>query len=120
METYYLSSLDSQLFGPARKCTIRHYFEFDGGRTGALVDLTPPPIGQNFNRANDISCFILIGRFKGEQISKIKRFPYFVYVVLPPEDAVVNPEAFDPHTFPIVAWAELYRTEDDARIHRFD
>lgn len=119
-ETYFLSSLEGQLFEPVRKCAVRCHVLLSDGRSAILVDIDPPVIGQVFDRGDDISALILAARFKGSSVFPVDRFPCFVHIFIPPEGfelwqhgCVVS------EVLPVSGWGELHQTAGDARRHSF-
>ncbi|MDR6610973.1 hypothetical protein [Leifsonia sp. 1010] len=120
MSVYYLSSLDSSLFEPVRRCTLITTLAFDTGRSALVVDLDPAVVGHNFNVGDDLSRFILTSRFQGDDVAAIDRFPFFAYICLPKNGWPELETPLRAADVDIVAWGELYRTADDASAHRFD
>jgi len=120
MSVYYLSSLDSALFEPVRRCTVITALAFDTGRSGLLVDLDPAVVGQHFNVGEDLRRFILTSRFQGDDVAAIDRFPFFAYICLPKNGWPELETPLHAADVDIVGWVELYRTAEDASAHRFD
>ncbi|WP_020076623.1 hypothetical protein [Cryocola sp. 340MFSha3.1] len=120
MSVYYLSSLDSSLFEPVRRCTVITTLAFDTGRSALVVDLDPAVVGQNFNVGEDLRRFILTSRFQGDDVAAIDHFPFFAYICLPKTGWQELETPLRAADVDIVGWGELYRTAEDASAHRFD
>lgn len=117
-EIYYLSSLDSARFEPVRECRFERLLKFDSGKSAVEAQLSPPVIGQDFNRASDIETVILTTRHEDPSIDPVSEFPCFVFITIPREhDALQSPIRSD--DLEIIGWGELYRTPEDAKLHNF-
>lgn len=118
-ETYFLSSLDSTRFEPVRECHVKRALAFDTGKIAVDVTLSPPVVGQDFNRGLDIDTVILSCRYEGATIDPVDEFPCFVFITVPrtAEYALQSPIRSD--DLEIIGWGELYRTREDAERHRF-
>ena len=119
-EIYYLSSLDSVRFGPVRECRFGRLLEFGSGKVAVEAQLSPAVIGQDFDRGDDIESVVFVPRHEGGFLDPISKFPCFVFIAIPvdPHTAIVNPVV--PDDLHIIGWGELYRTREDAELHRFD
>lgn len=118
---YWLSSLDSIRFEPVRRCDVVRSLVFDTGKPALLADISPGVIGQDFGRGgDDITRVVLSARHEGESVDPITSFPCFVHISIPAQgyDELQSPVRADDLTN--IGWGELYRTEDDAKSHRFD
>jgi hypothetical protein len=114
----YLSSLDSIRFEPVRECLIVSYLTFDSGKIGAVATIQPAVSGGDFSRSDDISSVVLAARFEGVSIDKIVEFPCFVFVAIPSRvESFSSPIRKD--NLQIIGWGELYRSAEDARLHKF-
>jgi len=114
----YLSSLDSTRFLPVRRCRVVRHTRLETGRDVLLIEVSPAVVGQDFDRAADITELVVAARFEGSTVCPMTKFPLFVYIAVPPEayDGVAPLRVDD---LLVIAWGELYRTEEDAREHRF-
>lgn len=106
--------MDSKRFSGVFHCEIKERFRLEDGRPALLVTCDPPVLGQDLNAPFGISELVLVNRFDGDDIWSPARFPFFVYIC--DADRPDN----DPSSLSILAWGEIYKTEDDARNHRFD
>lgn len=110
MVDFYLTSSDSaELNAQPRACTVlREVREMVG--EALEVEVKPPLPGAVYgSQENGVSVVILAPRLKGDSILNIKTWPVEVYVA---ERAPRNAERDDYH---ILAWGELWQTEDEAR-----
>ncbi len=121
-QTYYLSSLESTIFSKPRECVFLNELEFESGKKAIAAKLSPPIIGQNFGfGGNDIEYVVLTHRHEGEPVYPIKNFPCFVFVCcLESGERTDELKSVRSDDLKILAWGELYRTEEDARNHKFD
>lgn len=82
-----------------------------------LVRIEPPLLGQKYGLGGrDIELVLLAPRHKGDSLFPISQWPVDVHVA---RSLVEDPEALeniDPKDMKVIAWAELYRTESDARM----
>jgi len=111
---YYLSSLDSVRFAPVRRVKVRRTLELTGGRDVLVTDVDPPVAGKDFGR-DDIRTLVLAARHKGATVSPVNEFPCYVYIALPPAGWNPDTGALSPDDLQIIAWGELYRTQEDAQ-----
>ena len=116
---YYMSSLDSSQFEQVRCCEVKEVLTFETGKPALLVKIEPAVLGQAVDRSTDIDELILTARFEGDNVAAITTFPCFVYVCLPKPGGTIE-HGLRADSLDIVAWAELYRTAEDARLKRFD
>jgi hypothetical protein len=118
---FYLSSLESVAFELPRRCEIFGKVLLTTGNTGARAHISPGVIAPNL-QLDDITEFILVPRHEGFGLWPITKFPCFVFVCFD-RGAGANKHATTTvvkDDLIILAWCEIYRTEEDARAHRFD
>ncbi|CAK7013479.1 hypothetical protein [Saezia sanguinis] len=116
----YLSSLESTLLKPVRKCAFIQSMTFDTGKIAVLAAIAPPLVGQAYNSAKDIELVVLTSRHQGENIASIRNFPFFVFISRPLIDDICNRQIIHTNELEILAWGELYRTAYDAQHHIFE
>jgi hypothetical protein len=110
MFDFYLTSSDSaELNAHPRACTVlKEVREIVG--EALEVEVKPALPGAVYGSQEDeVSVVILAPRLEGDSILNTKTWPVEVYVV---ERAPRNAEREDYH---ILAWGELWPTEDEAR-----
>ena len=115
----YLSSLDSSRFGPVRMCGIDKLLLFESGKQAALATIEPGISGQDFGQTEDITKVILTTRFEGVSIAPVDEFPCFVFVAIPRDSTHTPSSPITQGELEVMGWGELYRTAEDARLHRF-
>src|SRR5262249_20763813 len=81
-----------------------------------LVRVEPPLVGQRYGLGGrDIDTLLVATRHKGASLFPINQWPVYVHVA---RLLIENPEQRDQihdNEFESIAWAELYRTEEDAQ-----
>lgn len=120
MPKYYLSSLDSYALEAVRACSFIAFTHFDTGKLCVVAELDPPIAGQPFGLTNDVGQVILASRHEGDDLADIKEFPCFVHVAALKSGNIEDHDIVSAADLQNLAWGELYRTEDDAKHHRFD
>ncbi len=119
-EKFYLSSMDSLLLEEARECSFERRIRFDTGKEAVVAALEPPVQLQREGSWKVVSRVILTARHEGYGLSPILYFPCFVYVAFLAEGNPDDVEQVTSSQLEVVGIAELYRSEKDAREHRFD
>jgi hypothetical protein len=118
-EIYYLSSLESTRFEPVRECRFERLLTFDSGKVAAEARVSPPVIGQDFNRASDIDTVILSCRHEDASIDPVSEFPCFVFITIPRSDGGALQSPIRSDDLEVIGWGELYKTWQDAERHSF-
>jgi|SRR5215472_12151517 len=121
METpdFYLSSTDTYgLEVPRRVWRIKRIAI--GRRDDALLAQVDPPIAAWKLRERDITVVILASRHRGCNLFPILEWPIAVHVAKPLVENVESRDHLEPTEVETIAWAELYRTEEDALRNRPD
>lgn len=117
-EPVFLTSLESRRFEPVRECRLVRRLRFDTGKDCALVRITPPVSGQDFDIGEDIETVIVSMRHEGTSLFPISEYPLFVFIGRligrPPASKTIARDDVQ-----VIGWGELYASEDDARAHRF-
>jgi hypothetical protein len=117
MEIYFLSSLDSMRFSITRECAVQKRLRFDTGKECALVKVSPPVVGQDFNCGSDIELFVIANRHQGYGLFPVTKFPCSVHIARPLIEDIELREQLRKEDLEVVAWGELYRTRSDADNH---
>lgn len=113
---FYLASTEGYGMEEPRRCWRVKRLATSQRDDLLLARIEPPLIGQHYGLGGrDIELVLLAPRHKGASLFPVDRWPIYVHVARP---LVADPEAreyLEPTDMEEVAWAELYRTEDDAR-----
>ena len=114
---FYLASTDSYELGAPRRCWRVKRLATDNRNDLLLIRIEPPLIGQKYGLGpRDIDLVLVAPRHQGGSLFPINEWPLYVHVARP---LIENPEDRDAllsNEFESIAWAELYRTEEDARL----
>lgn len=113
---FYLASSEGyDLESPRRAWRVKR-LSTDGRDDLLLLKVDPPLLGQKYGLGSrDVDMVLVATRHHGSSLFPINEWPIFVHVARP---LVEHPELRDylrPNEFESIAWAELYRTERDAR-----
>ena len=112
---YFLSSLNYTNLEQVRNCKIEKIIKYKLFKKAAFVKIDIP-IEYNNTFYDHV---LLISRHKGYDISKIKVFPFFVYVCILKNGENNFEHKIRIHDFENIGCAELYETENAARYHLF-
>jgi len=112
--------MDSYEFEKPRKCVFLNKVFLSTGKEAAMVEIDPPLVGQKYGRPGDVKLVVLTHRHESYGLFPITFFPCFVHVAIPTDSDVTREELIDASSLQGIAWAELYRTENDALNHVFD
>jgi hypothetical protein len=112
---FYLASTDYyNLESPRRVWQLKRMAGL--GRDDLLLVRIDPPIIDGFGSdAESIDTVVLATRHEGGTLFPVAQWPVFVYVLRPTIDNVEDRDTLRKGEFRNVAWAELYKTEEDAR-----
>jgi hypothetical protein len=84
-----------------------------------LIEIDPPLIGQKYGLGDrDVKIVVIAPRHEGTSLFPIKEWPLSVHVARLLIDNPKDRNVLSDHDFESIGWAELYRTEDDARLKR--
>lgn len=116
-----MSSLESRAFQAVRRCTFVEFSRLDTGLKCVCALLEPPVSGPEFGYIEDVKEVVLIARHEGVDLEDIREFPCFVHVAKHRSECCGKSQGvIRLQDLSILAWAELYRTREDAELHRFD
>ena len=120
-EVYYLSSMESTMFEKSRRCEFVRRVLVGNSKPGVIARLTPPIPG-DAGEDDTYSTVLITHRHAGYGLFPISSFPCFVFVGKPrlSGEEIELRDSFEASEVDILAWGELYRSEEDARTHRFD
>jgi hypothetical protein len=88
-----------------------------GKRNDLLLVRIDPPLSamSDMPPGIDLSLVILATRYVGNSLFPVNKWPLDVHVALPLVTELERRETLRADEFKSVAWAELYRTEEDAQ-----
>lgn len=114
---FFIASSEGYRLEEPRGCKRIKRMRSDSRDDMLLVKVEPPLIGQPYGLGGeDIDILLIATRHKGDSLFPIRGWPVFVHVA---RLLIKNPEQRDhihDNEFEAIAWAELYRTEEDARM----
>jgi hypothetical protein len=112
---FYLASSEGYGLETPRRCYRLRRILGRSGDDYLLVKVDPPIIGQRYGLGGiDIDRVVLATRHEGESLFPISSWPVFVHVAR----LLLEPREGDTMTrddLEEIGWAEIYRTEEDAR-----
>jgi hypothetical protein len=113
---FYLASTEGYDFEGPRKCwRIRRLTTLHRNDL-LLIRIDPPLIGQHYGLGgHDIDFVIVATRHEGATLFPITTWPVYVHVARLLIDLPEDVSELHDHDFQSIAWAELYKTEKDAR-----
>ena len=113
---FFLASSEGYQLEKPRSCKRIKRVRSDTRDDLLLIKVEPPLIGQPYGLGGrDIDTLLIAARHKGYSFFPIKEWPVFVHVA---RLLIENPEQREQihdNEFESIAWAELYRTKEDAR-----
>jgi hypothetical protein len=109
---FYLSSTDYGLETPRRVRRIKRIAI--GKRDDALLAEIDPPIAASTSKESNTSIVILATRHTGCSLFPLSKLPLSVHVVKPLVENVQSRDHLELTEVRTIAWAELYKTEQDA------
>jgi hypothetical protein len=114
---FFLASSEGYRLTEPRSCKRIKRVRSDNRDDLLLVKVEPPLIGQLYGLGGrDIDTLLIASRHKGHSLFPIRKWPVFVHVA---RLLIENPEQREQihdDEFESIAWAELYRTKEDARV----
>lgn len=82
-----------------------------------LIKIEPPLIGQKYGMGGrDVNYVLIAPRHQGASLFPINEWPLYIHVARPLIENPQDRDALCENEFESIAWAELYRTEEDARL----
>ncbi len=113
---FYLASTEGYDLEEPRKCWKIRRLSTPDRDDLLLIRIDPPLIGQKYGLGGrDIDRVIVASRHKGHTLFPITEWPVYVHVVRLLVDLPENRSELQANEFESIAWAELYKTEGDAR-----
>jgi hypothetical protein len=116
---FYLASTEGYDMGEPRRCWRLRRIISPSRDDLLLIRIDPPLLAEKCGLCGqDIDVVLVATRHRGASLFPINDWPVYVHVACPMVD---NPELRDElkeHEFKSIAWAELYQSEEDARVGR--
>lgn len=83
-----------------------------------LIKIAPPLVGQKYGLGDrDVDLVLIAPRHQGGSLFPINEWPLYVHVARPLVD-LEGRDVLRSDEMEAIAWAELYRTEEEARLKR--
>lgn len=122
MNEYWLSSLDSYRLSNPRHCKVLRETTLNGQKNALIVELSDGIQIENENGWKFYTKVILTARHTDFDVINIKYFPTFVYVLGYENEYLEYHDFIDKNADVLIPLGigELYRTEEDAKSHKFD
>lgn len=100
-----------------RSCWFVKRIAMERGRDLLLMRIDPPLVGQKYGLGgHDLDFVLITPRHQGDSLFPINEWPLYVHVARPLVHDPENRDALRSDEMELIAWAELYRTEEEARI----
>ena len=113
---FYLASAEGYGMEEPRRCWRIKRLATDNRDDLLLARIDPPLPGQKYGEPRDIDLVLLATRHEeGSSLFPVTAWPVYVHVARPLVSDAEHREKLQAHEFQSIAWAELYRTEEDAR-----
>ncbi len=117
---FYLASTEGYELEEPRRCWRVRRLTTANRDDLLLVKIDPPLLGQKYGlQGRDIDLVIVATRHQGSSLFPITEWPVYVHVARLLDNDSEVPDKLREGQFQSIAWAELYRTEEDARLKRF-
>ena len=114
---FYLASTEGYGMEAPRRCWRVKRLANDSRDDLLLIRIEPPLLGQKYGLGGrDIDLVLVATRHQGASRFPISEWPVYVHVARPLINAPEARETIHPNEYQSIAWGELYRTEDDARV----
>jgi len=114
---FFLASSEGYSLEEPRRCKRLKRVRSDNRDDLLLVKVEPSIVGQLYGLGGrDIDTLLIATRHKGDSLFPIRKWPVLVHVARPLIENPERREQIHDNEFQLIAWAELYRTEEDARM----
>lgn len=118
---FYLASSEGYDMEEPRKCYQIKRLHGDKRDDYLLIKIDPPLIGQNYGLGSqDIDKVIIATRYKADLLFPIKNWPVDVHVARILGDDPEKLDFIDTNKLEEIGWAELYKSESEAKIKTQD
>jgi hypothetical protein len=117
---FYLASTETSLFAEPRRCWRVKRLTTTTRRDLLLVKVDPPLRARDLglDRAENLDLFVLATRFKDSSLFPITTWPVYVHVARVLVENIADRDTLKNGEYESIAWAELYRTVEDALLKR--
>lgn len=113
---FYLASSEGYEMENPRRCWRVKRLRTENRDDLLLVKIEPPVIWQKYGLGGrDIDLVLLAPQHAGRSLLPVTEWPLCVHVARPLVENLEDREALNADEFELIAWAELYRTEEEAR-----
>ncbi len=113
---FFLASTEGYDLEEPRACKRLRRVRSDHRDDLLLVTCEPPLIGQKYGLGGrDIDTLLIATRHVGPSLFPITEWPVYVHVARLLVEGPEHRDLIHDDEFQSIAWAELYRTADDAR-----
>lgn len=116
---FYMASSEGYDMQEPRRCWQKCRLETSHRNDLMLITIEPPLIGQKYGLgAIDIHDVVIAPRHRGVSLFPVAKWPVYVHVArllvpLPNVGTILRSDDLEE-----IAWAEIYPSEEDARIRR--
>lgn len=117
---FYLALTESSLFAEPRRCWRVKRLKTATRRDLLLIKVDPPLRARelSLDMANDLDLFVVATRFRASSLFPITSWPVYVHVARVLVENVADRDTLKKGQYESIAWAELYRTVEDALLKR--
>ncbi len=114
---FYIASTEGYDMEEPRSCWAVKRITTEQRRDLLLIRIDPPLVGQKYGLgARDVDLVLIAPRHQGGSLFPINEWPQYVHVARPLTDAPQSRDILHSDEMELIAWAELYRTEEEARL----
>lgn len=116
---FYLASTEGYGLGEPRRCWKMKRLRSPTRDDLLLIRVAPPLVGQKYGMgAKDVEYLIVATRHNGDSLFPIENWPVHVHVARLLKEPPEEQNELREEDIEAIAWAELYRSEEDARERR--
>jgi hypothetical protein len=113
---FYLASTEGYGMEEPRRCWRMRRIATNKRDDLLLVRIDPPLLGQQYGlQGRDVEQVLVATRHKGGSLFPVTQWPVYVHVARPLVD-ITGLDKIQSNQLESIAWAELYQTEQDARL----
>ena len=116
---FYLASSEGYELEEPRRCWHIKLLVTDKRKDLLLIRIDPPIIGQKYGLGDrDLDVVLVATRYKEDSLFPINKWPVFIHVARLLIDNPQERSSLREDEFESIAFAELYESEQDARLKR--